>query len=43
MPTQGFASGLLGLRTRSFGRGGSRGATLSFGVPLGGMLPKLPL
>lgn len=24
MPTQGFASGWLGLRTRSFGRGGSR-------------------
>lgn len=24
MPSQGFASGWLGLRTRSFGRGGSR-------------------
>ena len=36
MPTQGFASALLGRRTRSLGRGGRRGAVVTLAVPLGG-------
>jgi hypothetical protein len=36
MPAQGFDRGLFGLLTRSLGRGGRRGATLTLGVALGG-------
>lgn len=38
MPVHVFASDLLGRRTRSFGRGGRRGARLTLGLPFGGML-----
>lgn len=36
IPAHGFTSALFGRRTRSLGRGGRRGATLTFGVAFGG-------
>ena len=43
MPTQGFASGLFGRRTRSLGRGGRRGVTLTFfGAPFSGIAVVVP-
>lgn len=36
IPRQGSVSGLFGLRTRSFGTGGRRGAVLRRALPFGG-------
>ena len=38
IPVHGLASVLFGLRTRSLGSGGRRGATLTFGVAFGGIV-----
>lgn len=42
MPTHGFAPGLFGRRTRSFGSGGNRGAVATLGVVLGGGMAHSP-
>lgn len=38
MPKHGFASDLLGRRTRSLGSGGNRVGVSVVGTPLGGMI-----